>query len=381
MEDNKKKEVVFAASALAKVERDHKIFEGDNNQTLRLIREMTVETSKQPKDIPSKLALQIACGLRDEFKNSLVRNNRAVSKYKSEKAKLFKLDPTAYAKEIADNLEQAASIDKRSKNIRVQLSEMESLIDQISSGRFTVRGESLLTKISNAYRLRSAMKNIFKNKELFNWLITKPIKTLDEFKDFLAKGNINEMENMMKDFAKTVRMDMESFRSQVVLLKPYMKKYNPELLILTEEFEQDDLTDLNKGVEFIREFKQYYLKVNTIEEFLKIEGITDTLTSSMDMVLGIHTMLGKLLPGSSYDEESVKAIQEMMDVTISENGLIVQTSFALARSFTHKILGIKLEESNDEEIWRAITLVLCSIFHLLDIRSGASTLTILSKMD
>lgn len=383
MEDKKTqgKEVVFAASVLAKVEREHKLFEGDNNQTLRIIREMTVETSKQSPIIPVKLAIQIACGLADEFRKTLVRNNRTVSKLKAEKARMLKLDPNAYVAELEKSVEQMAVIDKRSKNIRTQLNEMESLVEQLSSSRLTVRGENLLTKISNAYRLRSAMRNIFKDKELFNWIITKPIMSLDEFKEFLKNGNINEQENMMKDFAKTVRMDMEQFRSQVVLLKPYMAKYNQELLEKVIEFEQDDLTDLNKGVEFIQDFKKYYLNVRTVEEFLQIEGITDVLTSSMDMILGIHAMLGKLLPGANYSEESVNAVQEMLNVSIEENKLIVDTSFALARSFGYKILGIDLDNTTDEEIHKANTLLLCSIFHLLDIRSGASTLTIMSKME
>lgn len=368
---------VYTGAVLVKVERSNEMFK---SQELRIIREMVLATSENKDPIPPKHVLQITLKFIKEFNETLVRNNRALNKLRRERANQLKLDPTAYANEIQEAAERESNITLASENVRNQVYQMNKLVSQLNSDMSTWSKTTTAhyKKISDVYRLRESMRKVVRDKELFDWIIKDTFKDVDDFRAYLTKNSINEQESIMKDFAESTRVDIIRFREQVKLMKPFIKNRDEILYEELVKFETNDLKDISDAVNFIRMFKKFYLTVNTVEEYLMIEGITDELTESMDAVITIAGILNRLELGTS--EESMESVQTIINASIAENEKFVEVSHALARVKSHEILGIDLDECSDEDLYKYKTFVLSALFHLLDIRGGSSALTLMARM-
>lgn len=372
------KAVAYTAAALLHLERTNPVFE--KAQVLRVLREMTLET-KDAEPMPQQQAIQIIVELQQGMKETLARTNKKLVEFRKERTKLLKLDPNAYVNEIAEKLAEETDLSTKNENVRKQMAVVDELYKCLVRGNgWTADADAYLKKITSTVRTLNAIKTLAKDKERLNWIIREPITSCDMFKEHLAKYSINEQESMMKDFAQTMRNSFDTFKSQLRFVKEYIKNTNKELYLDIENFESMDLVDMTKPIEFIREFKKFYLTVYNVEDFLKLDGITDDLTESMDMILYISNVLNKI--GFGTDPESMRVIQDMVDESIKQNQIIIEVSYTLVVSSIHTILKITDENDlNDEEyLYKCITLLLVAVYHLLDIRGGSSAITLMCKI-
>ncbi|MGL5767262.1 MAG: hypothetical protein ACRCX8_16645 [Sarcina sp.] len=372
------KAVAYTAAALVHLDRTNPVFE--KAQVLRVLREMTLET-KDSEPMSHQQAIQIIVGLQQGFKETLNRTNKKLVEFRKERTKLLKLDPNAYANEIAEKLAEETDLSTKNENVRKQMAIVDGLYKCLVRGHdWTSEADAYLKKITSTVKTLNAIKTLAKDKDRLNWIIREPITSLDMFKEHLTKYSINEQESMMKDFAQTMRNSLVTFRTQLKFVKEYVKNTNRDLYLDIENFESMDLVDLTKPIEFIKEFKKYYLSVSSVEEFLKLDGITDELTDSMDMIIYISNVLNKI--GFGTDADSIQVVQDMVDESIKQNQTIIEVAYTLVVSSIHNILKITDEDdlNNEEYLYKCITLLLIAVYHLLDIRAGSSTITLMCKI-
>lgn len=361
------------ALELMKLDLDHKVFE---HQSMRVLRMLIPEIANVKGIVGKPMFITVANVLNGEFREVLKRNNKRIIALNDEATDWSKLDKDAYQDKILTHLKIIADLETANGNIRHQIKQTDNAIRLAKMDR--MEESELYPRICYVFKIRVALKNIFRDKEKFNWIVREIITDTKELEEYLKKNNINEQENMMTDVTKVLADELAIFKSQIGKLKDFVKHINPDVYEEIEKVDELDLNNLDRVISFVKNFNIFYNGVKTSDEFLKVEGITDELASSITSILALTAIIEPLRAGNI--EVTTEMIQNMVNESLKLNAVKIRLSYATVENSINKLFDLGDEVINKEYRDKIITFVLVSVYHLLDINKGSATLNLLTKI-
>lgn len=361
------------ALELMKLDLDHKVFE---HQSMRVLRMLIPELATVKGIVGKPMFISVANVLNSEFREVLKRNNKRIIALNNEANEWSKLDKDAYQDKILTNIKIITDLETANGNIRHQIKQTDTAIRLAKMDR--MEESELYPRICYVFKIRVALKNIFRDKEKFNWIVREIITSSDELQEYLKKNNINEQENMMSDITKVLNEELDVFKSQISKLKDFVRDINPEIYEEIEKVDELDLDNLDKLIAFVKNFNKFYNGVKTSDEFLKVEGITDELASSITSILALTSIIEPLRAGNV--EVTTEMIQNMVNESLKLNAVKIRLSYATVVNSVCKLFDLGDQVMNKEYKDKIITFVLVSVYHLLDVNKGSATLNLLTKI-
>ena len=373
MSDNKAK---LGGELIVKFDRTHELFK--DKPHLRLLREIYALYNLDKTHIGPKHAISLCMDIRAKYLVSVNENAKRLLKMNKDLKEYKVLDAIAYSDKIEileQHMEKVRGANTKIRMLADQLTKFTK--DLANTHDLNTKGHEFAQTLIDVVKLKRALLVIANDKEAMTFIKPDHFDAPEKLALALSEIGIGDITKSLTEMTELLDMSCRTFMSQLHIIKDFIKESSEEEYVKIADLTKADVPTIADVIAFVKDFKKYYISIRENEDFIKLDGVTEELSESINSIISTSSMLNVIGLGK-YDAEARKAMEDIAKASIEQNQEKIFVTFFESKKVLDKLFKediIDLERRADLHY-----LLVMGSFLMFELTGGMLAINVIDKL-